>query len=163
MMHCAFDFRQLARRASAMGCCSRAVDLIEAQRLSVRHETRRGLVNWSRGIAREARRVDCARRLLATRLLRRLWGGWALLAQLRRDRAEADLLRRETKVAEAADRRWLALALREWAGRAKRARLEARKAARTGELWRKVNSWLGDLEVLQGTRAASGAASVDRC
>ena len=33
-----------------------------------------------------ARRVACAARALGVALLRRLWGGWALLAQLRRER-----------------------------------------------------------------------------
>jgi hypothetical protein len=138
----------LARRSKARTCCAGAgLSAIVAQRLACRHAARCGLQSWRDGLRREECAVGAARRLLSLRLLRRLWGGWALLAQLTRDRAEAELLRVETRATKVCENRRLGHAMREWAMWATSARFEGCRRAREEELWQKVNGWLEDLSV----------------
>ena len=136
----------LLRRSKATRCCHRAVELIDGQRLRARHEARRGLLNLARGVRRQARGVNAARRLLSLRTLRRLWGAWAALAQLTRDRAAAEELRWEMDADALSNAMRARRALKAWSERAGKWRLESRERACKEELWKKVNHWLSDLD-----------------
>ena len=137
-----------ARRTRAFVACEAAVPLICAQRLCVRAEARRGLMGLVQGLRREDAGVRAARKRLYRGTLRRLWAGWAQLAERTRDLRRAEELRWEMAADVLCNVVRSRRAVRAWAQRAEEWRLESREKACKDELWRKVSRWIADEPLL---------------
>ena len=128
---------RLRRRRAGLSC-QLAVVAVCAQRLRRRHTMRGGLERLRAAARRHEAGVRAARRRLGAAALARLLRGWAVAAEMARERREAE---EERRGLAAAERVQLGVRARCWGGwlafvEARRFEHEAR--SRTDELWSKA-------------------------
>ena len=126
------------RRRRACLSCQLSVVAVWAQRLRRRHTMRGGLERLRAAARRQEAGVRAARRRLGAAALARLLRGWAVTAEMSRERREAE---EERRGLAAAERVQLGVRARCWGGwlafvEARRFEHEAR--SRTDELWSKA-------------------------